>query len=63
MSRAPALSEPLSGSRIDDHEPAHISVSLETGLFRPATTRAPSAAGVAVAPPVSALLHTQAPMR
>jgi hypothetical protein len=63
MSRSSVIGERPSGSRIDDLGSTHISVSPETGLFWPATTRAPSAAGLAATPPGSALLHTRAPMR
>jgi hypothetical protein len=55
MSPLGRLGERLRGSRIDDHRPAHISASPETGRFGSATTLAPS--------PASTLLRTLAPMR
>jgi hypothetical protein len=63
MSRSSVVGERPRGSRIDDLGSTHIAVSPETGLFRPATPRAPSAAGLAATPPISAPFHTQAPMR
>jgi len=63
MSFSSPISERPRGSRIDDHGLAHISASPETGHFRLTTTRAPSAAGLAAPPPVSAPLRTLAPMR
>jgi hypothetical protein len=63
MSPLCPLGERLSGSRIDDRRPTHISASPEPNHFRPATTPAPSPAGVAATPPPAALLRTLAPMR
>jgi hypothetical protein len=63
MTRSARIGERPSASRIDDRRLAHISASLETDHFRPATTPAPSPAGFAATPPAVALLRALAPMR